>query len=72
MIEHDIEAGLFAPVELLIVEDEDSVVEKGCRVVYMLPSGLVAGYSEASKALTDAAMKLDEKLEKLVQYITMD
>lgn len=67
MLEHDLDAGLFVPVELLIVEDEGG---GGSRVVYMLPSGLVAGYKEASKELINAARKLDEKLEGLVKDIT--
>jgi uncharacterized protein (DUF302 family) len=67
MLEHDIDAGLFVPVELLIVEDEHG---EGCRVVYMLPSGLVAGYEGASRELVEAARKLDEKLEVLVRDIT--
>lgn len=72
MIEHDLDAGLFAPVELLIVEDGESEKGKGCKIVYMLPSGLVAGYEGASKELTEAAKKLDEKLEAFVQDITRE
>jgi uncharacterized protein (DUF302 family) len=72
MLEHDLNAGLFVPVELLIAEDEDGKEGEGCRVLYMLPSGLVAGYEGASKELVDAARKLDAKLEILVQDITRE
>jgi hypothetical protein len=51
------------------VEDEEGV---GCRVLYMLPSGLVAGYEGASEQLVDAAKKLDEKLEVLIRDVIQD
>jgi uncharacterized protein (DUF302 family) len=69
MLERDIDAGLFVPVEVLLVEDEEG---RGCRVVYMLPSGLVAGYDGASEELVEAARKLDEKLEVLIRDIARD
>lgn len=69
MLEHDIDAGLFVPVEVLVVEDEEG---QGCRVVYMLPSGLVAGYEGASENLVEAAKTLDDRLEVLVRDITKD
>lgn len=69
MLERDINAGLFVPVEVLIVEDEEG---KGCRVVYMLPSGLVAGYEGASRELVEAARQLDEKLEVMIRDVTQD
>ena len=69
MLERDIDAGLFVPVEVLLVEDEEG---KGCRVVYMLPSGLVAGYDGASGELVEAARRLDEKLEVLIRDVTQD
>lgn len=69
MLEHDFDAGLFVPVEVLLVEDEEGV---GCRVLYMLPSGLVAGYEGASGELVEAARKLDEKLEGLIRDVTQD
>ena len=72
MIEHDLDAGLFAPVELVVVDDAESEGGKGCKIVYMLPSGLVAGYEGASKKLKEAAEKLDEKLEAFIQDITRD
>jgi hypothetical protein len=43
-----------------------------CRVLYMLPSGLVAGYEGASEQLVDAAKKLDEKLEVLIRDVIQD
>lgn len=69
MLDHDVDAGLFVPVEVLLVEDEEGV---GYRVFYMLPSGLVAGYDGASGELVEAARKLDEKLEVLIRDITQD
>jgi hypothetical protein len=69
MLERDLDAGLFVPVGLLLVEDE---VGEGCRVVYMLPSGLVAGYEGVSEELKEAAGRLDEKLEGLVIDVTRD
>lgn len=69
MLEHDLDAGLFVPVEVLLVEDEEG---EGCKVVYMLPSGLVAGYEGASKELVEAARVLDGKLEVLLRDITRD
>jgi uncharacterized protein (DUF302 family) len=69
MLEHDVDAGLFVPVEVMLVEDEEGV---GCRVLYMLPSGLVAGYEGASEQLVDAAKKLDEKLEVLIRDVIQD
>jgi len=38
MIRHDLEAALFAPVELLLVEDEN---REGVTVIYDLPSSLM-------------------------------
>jgi uncharacterized protein (DUF302 family) len=67
MIKYDITAGLYAPTELLIVEEDE-----GTRVTYQLPSGLVAGYEGASEGLKEGAAYLDGKLEALVQYVLSD
>jgi uncharacterized protein (DUF302 family) len=53
MIRHDLSAGLFAPVELLLTESEG---HQKCSVTYVLPSSLIAvgenhELLEAAKAL---------------------
>jgi hypothetical protein len=57
MFKWDMNAGLYAPPELMLVEEEDG----GCRVVYQLPSGLIAGYEGAGEELKKAAQFVDEK-----------
>jgi hypothetical protein len=65
MIRHDITAGLFAPVELLLVANESG---DGSTVIYDLPSSLMA--IERNPALRDAARVLDRKLQTLVSRVT--
>jgi hypothetical protein len=65
MIRHDITAGLFAPVELLLVENESG---EGSTVIYDLPSSLMV--IEHNPALLEAAQELDRKLETLVSRVT--
>jgi len=65
MIRHDITAGLFVPVELLLVENESG---DGSTVMYDLPSSLMA--VERNPALRDAAEVLDRKLQTLVSRVT--
>jgi Domain of unknown function DUF302 len=65
MLKHDLDAGLYLPVELLLVEEEDG----GTRCIYQLPSGLVAGYVGAKEELKRAAEVLDGKLEVLVKHV---
>ena len=65
MIRHDITAGLFAPVELLLFENESG---DGSTVIYDLPSSLMA--VEQNPALRDAAQELDRKLQTLVSRVT--
>lgn len=65
MLKHDMGAGLYVPVELLVLESEN----KGTTdVVYQLPSGLIAE-GRGSEELMAAAQVLDGKLEKLVESI---
>lgn len=64
MMRDDPTAGLFAPVEVLIVEHDNG---QGCRVVYMLPSSMVAA---ANPVLLPAARELDNKLNALVSRAT--
>src|SRR5262249_36017840 len=65
MIRHDLEAALFAPVELLLVEDEN---REGVTVVYDLPSSLMV--TRENPPLLEAAAALDAKLEDLVTEVT--
>jgi uncharacterized protein (DUF302 family) len=61
MIQHDITAGLFAPVEILVTEAEE---RSGTIITYVRPSSLmVIGKNEP---LMDAAVKLDKKVDDLI------
>jgi uncharacterized protein (DUF302 family) len=63
MLREDIAAGLFAPVEVLLVESEP-----GSTLYYVRPSTLmVVGENPPLKA---AALELDRKLESLVASIS--
>ena len=61
MIRHDVTAGLFAPVEMLITEDAD---HSGTTVVYVRPSSLMV--IEDNPPLLAAAIALDAKCEALM------
>jgi uncharacterized protein (DUF302 family) len=65
MIRHDITAGLFAPVEILVTEKEGGA---GTNVTYMLPSSLMV--IEDNPPLRKAAKALDEKLDALIAKAT--
>jgi uncharacterized protein (DUF302 family) len=65
MIRHDITAGLFAPVEILVTEKETG---DGTTVVYVVPSSLMVIGENPS--LREAALALDEKLKALVAKAT--
>ncbi|SRR5579884_143027 len=65
MMRHDITAGLFAPVELLLMENE---LGDGSTVIYDLPSSLMV--IEPNPALLAAAHILDQKLQALVDRAT--
>jgi len=64
MMRDDLTAGLFAPVEVLLVEHDN---EDGCTVVYDLPSALVAA---EDPSLLPAARELDTKLNALISSAT--
>jgi uncharacterized protein (DUF302 family) len=66
MIRHDVNAGLFAPVELLLTEQSEG---RGTSVLYVRPSSLIA-LDTASVELRAAVRVLDEKLSALVDDIT--
>ncbi len=65
MLRHDLTAGLFVPVEMLLMENESG---DGSTVIYDLPSSLMA--IERNPALKDAAQELDRKLQTLVSRVT--
>lgn len=64
MLRHDVTAGLFAPVELLVIEEPDN----RARVIYVQPSSLMV--VDDNPPLLEAAQKLDEKLAALVSKVT--
>lgn len=65
MIRHDITAGLFAPVELLVTEEEDG---QGTTLTYVRPSSLMV--TADNPPLLAAATALDEKYDRLVAMAT--
>lgn len=65
MLKHDIRAGLFAPVEFMLIENEGG---QGCTVIYDLPSSLMV--IEENPPLLEAAQALDKKLAALVNRAT--
>lgn len=68
MLVHDVRAGLFVPVEALVLEREDG---NGTDVVMIKPSSLIAGGvdGEQGQKLKHAAEKLDEKVDKLWDWV---
>jgi len=65
MIRHDIAAGLFAPVEMLITERDDG---SGAELIYVLPSSLMV--IEDNPPLLAAAKALDQKMAALIECAT--
>ena len=65
MLRHDVTAGLFAPVELLITEEEDG---PAAPLTYVVPSSLMV--VEPNEPLRAAAMALDAKLAALATKVT--
>ncbi len=64
MLRHDVTAGLFAPVELLITEEDDG----GSAITYVVPSSLMV--VEPNDPLLAAAQALDDKLAALATKVT--
>ena len=64
MMRDDVTVGLFAPVEALLIEHEGA---KGCTVVYVLPSTLIAS---SNPVLLPAARDLDNKVDDLIRDAT--
>jgi|HubBroStandDraft_1064217.scaffolds.fasta_scaffold136184_2 uncharacterized protein (DUF302 family) len=65
MLRRDLSAGLFVPVELLLMEQADG---RGSVVIYVRPSSLIAIGKDAG--LRAAAKALDRKVEALVARAT--
>ncbi|TDO17213.1 uncharacterized protein (DUF302 family) [Mycobacterium sp. BK086] len=63
MIRHDVTAGLFAPVELLLLDEGD-----GSSITYVKPSSLMV--VETNPELLSAAEALDAKLAALAAKVT--
>ena len=64
MLRHDLTAGLFAPVELILVGEHDG----HCSLIYVRPSSLMV--VEKNDALIVAAKQLDAKLQALAIKVT--
>jgi uncharacterized protein (DUF302 family) len=67
MIREDVEAGLYVPIELLLMETE----EGGAKCVAQLPSGLIAGHEggTSNESLVKAVAELDRKLLGLIDEL---
>jgi uncharacterized protein (DUF302 family) len=63
MLRHDVTAGLFAPVELLLVDEG-----QGSSLTYVKPSSLMV--VESNPELLSAAEELDAKLSALAAKVT--
>jgi uncharacterized protein (DUF302 family) len=64
MLRHDVSAGLFAPVEVLLVDEG----EGGSSLTYVKPSSLMV--VETNPELLSAATELDAKLAALAAKVT--
>ena len=64
MLRHDVTAGLFAPVELLLLEEDDG----RSSLTYVKPSSLIV--VSPSPELLSAAEELDAKLAALAEKVT--
>jgi uncharacterized protein (DUF302 family) len=64
MIRHDLSAGLFAPVEILVTETEDGL---GTTITYVRPSSLMVVGN--NPPLMQAAAELDKKLDELISGV---
>lgn len=64
LLRHDVKAGLFAPVELILVEEADG----RSSLSYVKPSSLMV--IEPNEPLLAAAIELDKTLEALVMKVT--
>jgi uncharacterized protein (DUF302 family) len=60
MTQHDVRAGLYAPLSILVYETAPSAI----RVEFDRPSSLFGQFG--NKAVTEVALSLDGKLERLI------
>jgi len=65
MLRHDLTAGLFAPVELIVVEED----QYRSSLTYVRPSSLMV--VETNEPLLAAAKELDTKLQALAAKVTI-
>jgi uncharacterized protein (DUF302 family) len=67
MIREDVEAGLYVPIEMLLIETEDG----GAKCVAQLPSGLIAGHEAgtSNERLVKAVAELDRMLLGLIEEL---
>jgi uncharacterized protein (DUF302 family) len=65
MLRHDLTAGLFAPVELLLLEEDDN----RSSLTYLKPSSLMV--VDDNPPLRAAALTLDEKLAALAEKVAV-
>lgn len=65
MLRHDVTAGLFAPVELLLTDNGT-----GSSLTYVKPSSLMV--VEPNPELLGAAIELDAKLAALAEKVTIE
>lgn len=65
MLRHDVTAGLFAPVELLLLEEDDG----RSSLTYVKPSSLMV--VSPNSELLSAAEELDAKLAALAEKVTV-
>lgn len=67
MIREDVEAGLYVPIEMLLMETE----EGGAKCIAQLPSGLIAGHEAgtSNENLVKAVAELDRKLLGLIEEL---
>nr|WP_231990692.1 DUF302 domain-containing protein [Mycobacterium sp. 852002-30065_SCH5024008] len=63
MLRHDVTAGLFAPVELLLADEG-----AGSSLTYVRPSSLIV--VEPNPGLLGAAEQLDAKLASMAEKVT--
>ncbi|GAD99496.1 hypothetical protein MYCGRDRAFT_109813 [Paecilomyces variotii No. 5] len=67
ILEHELGVGLYVPVELLLLETED---KENTKVIYIVPSSLIASVNRGNEELKKAAKALDDKFEFLIKRIT--
>jgi exonuclease V len=67
MLSEDVEAGLYVPIELLLLETENGAA----KCVAQLPSGLIAGHEAgtSNQRLVKAVAELDQKLLGLIEEL---